>query len=179
MEPMTTPRNLPRRFRLLWRRPWSVFARRSRGFRRWLDANDHITPNFVWFEAQCADGTPVPEELRPNAIRHAWNLERLRHRLGDEPIPILSWYRHARHNAAIRGTRTSRHLQADATDHAKSWVDRIGRKQVIGEGEKVFRRGGMGRYPAGSVHFDSRGTKVRWTEYTAGEIASLDELEGG
>lgn len=170
------PSDLPRRFQPLWKRPWSPFARRSRGFRHWLDTNGHITPNFIWAEAQCADGTPVPQELRLNAIRHAWNLERLRHRLGDRPIILLSWYRHPRHNAEIGGTRASRHLQADGTDHAKDWVDRIGRELVLREGDRVFRRGGMGVYPAGSVHFDSRGTRARWTDYSVEELARVEDL---
>lgn len=160
------PRNLPRRYRRHWRKPWRRRASWSRGFRTWLDRHGYLTPHFRLAEARCKDGTPVPTALNKRCRGHAFHLERIRHATGDRPIPVLSWYRTWSHNRAVGGASQSKHLDAIATDHPSSWVDARGGQQTLTT--IAVRSGceGIGRYPAGSMHFDSRGgTPVFWSSY--------------
>lgn len=119
-------------------------------------------------EASCKDQarTQPPTALNRRARDHAFNLERLRHRLGDLPIAVISWYRTPAHNERVGGARVSKHIDAVATDHPREWVDRVGRSAVMRHGGVVFRNGGLGVYPSGSVHFDSRGARARWSSWT-------------
>jgi hypothetical protein len=159
------PKGLPKKYRKHWDRPWTQRARLNRGFRLWLGRNGYLTPHFTKEEARSHNGEWVPRELLKHARNHAFNLEQLRHELGDVSIPIVSWYRSERYNREIRGATKSQHIQARATDHPREWVERVGRARVNAAADKVFRDGGVGRYPAGSVHFDSRGFRARWTSF--------------
>lgn len=163
--PATYPRGLPRRYRTLWAKPWARRARYAWGFRKWLQAHGYLTPHFTLAEAASKDGTPIPRRLLAGARNHAFNLEVLRHDLGDVNMPVLSWYRSPAHNSAVGGASLSRHMRADATDFGREWVDDVGRRRVLAAGERVFRNGGMGVYPGGSVHFDSRGSRARWSSW--------------
>lgn len=157
------PKGLPRRLRRHWRKPWTLRARRSKKFATWLDRHGYLSPHFTKEEAACKDGSLVPRRLLKNARRHAFNLERLRHRLGDRPIPIISWYRTPDYNFRVGGAAGSKHVEALATDHPVFWVrkhrdfDRIA--------DRIFAKGGLGTYPGGSRHLDSRGTRARWSSY--------------
>lgn len=154
---------VPKRYRDHYRRPWTRKAKYSPGFRRWLSKQGLLTPHFSYKEAACKDGTPVPRYLRYRARNHAFNLERLRQKLGGRPIVVLSWYRHRRYNRSVGGASRSQHIKACATDHSKEWVESIGRERVLRAARETFgRRGGIGTYSAGSVHFDSRGWFARW-----------------
>jgi hypothetical protein len=135
------------------------------GFRRWLHRHGYLTPHFRLSEAACKDGTPVPKALIHGARDHAFALERLRHRLGDRPIQIISWYRHPAYNRRIRGASRSQHLTGKATDHPQAWVEDAGRAQVQAAANAVFAKGGVGIYPGGSMHFDSRGFFARWSSF--------------
>lgn len=157
------PAKLPRNLRKYWRKPWSWRARRSKKFRYWLDKNGYLSPNFKKKEAACKDGTPVPRSLEKKARDHAFNLERLRHAIGDRPVRILSWYRTPSYNKKVGGASQSQHMQACATDHSQQWV--AGIKNFDRIANRVFRRGGFGQYPGGSRHLDSRGRRARWTSY--------------
>lgn len=162
---MRYPRSLPNRYRWHWTHPWTARARNHPGFNRWLDRNGYLTPHFTKGEARCKDGTWIPRQLLGKARRHAWNLERLRHDLGNVPISILSWYRTPAYNRRIGGARFSKHIEGVATDHTRQWVNKVGRQKVLRVGGNVFKNGGMGTYPAGSMHFDSRGFRSRWTSF--------------
>ena len=162
---MARPGNLPKKFHNKWANPWKVWARTSPSFRKWLDANGYITPHFTWREWASKDGRPVPAALRKNAIRHAWKLERLRHRLGDRPLSAISYYRSPQHNANVGGARQSRHMQADASDFSKATVDSFGRAKFLAAGNRIFKGDGIGQYPGGSVHLDSRGWVARWNSW--------------
>jgi hypothetical protein len=164
---MTThyPPGLPDSLRRHWREPWTRAARGSRAFRSWLDRHGYLTPHFKIAEAACHDGTQIPRRLRARARNHAFNMERLRHALGDIAIPVISWYRTEAYNRSVHGAIHSRHVQADAADVSASWVDKTGRDRVQHAAEVIFADGGVGTYPAGSMHFDSRGTRARWTSY--------------
>lgn len=159
------PRWLPDKYKYHWRHPWTKRARRSPGFRRQLAKHGYLTPHFKLSEAACKDGTPVPKVLRPGARNHAFRLERLRHSLGDKPVSILSWYRTPAYNRRIGGARYSQHMTARATDHSREWVERMGRSRVRAAAERIWAKGGVGTYPAGSMHFDSRGYKARWSSF--------------
>lgn len=159
------PVGLPARYRYHWDHPWTLRARRHPGFRSWLDRHGYLTPHFRISEARCKDGTPVPSSLRGRCRNHAFNLERLRHTLGDQPISTISWYRHAAYNRRIGGASGSMHIRAIATDHPVSWVNARGRQRVLYHGNQIFAGGGMGTYPAGSMHFDTRGYRSRWTTW--------------
>lgn len=159
------PQHLPIRYRWHWDHPWTNRARLHPGFRRWLGNHGYLTPHFRRSEANCKDGTPVPRHLIRNCRNHAFNLEQLRHELGDRPIKVISWYRTPTYNARIGGARYSQHMKAIATDHPREWVERVGRARVNAAADRVFRNGGVGRYPVGSVHFDTRGFRARWTSF--------------
>jgi hypothetical protein len=162
---MAYPRGLPRRYRHHWSKPWGLRARKSRGFHLWCWRRGYVSPNFTKAEWRCKDGTNVPDSLRKNAQRHAFNLERLRKRLNGARLPIMSGYRHPAYNRRIGGASQSRHMQADATDFSTQTVNRIGRNRFFAQANIVFRNGGVGNYPSGSAHCDSRGYRARWRSF--------------
>jgi GH24 family phage-related lysozyme (muramidase) len=136
--------------------------------------------HFTWEEVRSKDGKQVPLHLRPNVIRHAKNLEKLRTAVnvarakrGLKPtgLKILSWYRSPQHNEDVGGASKSRHMKGDATDIAKGEITRLcpwpgGRDTFEASADHVFREGGFGQYPAGSRHVDSRGYKARWKTWS-------------
>lgn len=154
-----------------WKRahPWTAAARHSPQLRRALDAQGLVTPHFSWAEMADTGGTPVPQHLRRNAIRHCWQLERLRHELAEAArkhgrkfngISIDGPYRTAAHNVAVHGARFSQHLLACATDHFIVQVTRWSREtgltkgQIVALCQRIFR--GVGNENSGTLHLDSR-----------------------
>lgn len=164
----------PWRIRRVLRRPWAAKWRLALGplarrrLRRFLNAQGHVTPNFTWHETRSGDGKPVPPELRRNAIRHAWNLERFRHRVG-APIGLLSWYRSPEHNKRVGGASQSKHMEALATDLRmplrRSDGTAVPRRDVMAAADAVWPDGGVGDYPSGAVHVDSRAGRARWSSF--------------
>jgi GH25 family lysozyme M1 (1,4-beta-N-acetylmuramidase) len=159
------PPHLPARFRELWDKPWLDKAANNKAFRTWLDNHGYWTPHFKLDEAKCKDGSPVPKSLNKRCRDHAFNLEKLRHELGDRPIPILSWYRSPSYNRKIGGASQSKHMEAIATDHTREWVNAVGRLHVLNTADRLFRNGGMGVYPWGALHVDTRGVRARWSSW--------------
>ena len=114
---------------------------------------------------------------RLNARRHAMNLERLRSGVnearrakGFKPtvLNVLSWARSYEHNRQVGGASNSQHLYFKATDISVQEIDRLcpwdgGRATFDQLLEVVFKHGGVGLYPAGNRHCDSRGSRARWT----------------
>jgi uncharacterized protein YcbK (DUF882 family) len=123
-----------------------------------------LSPHFTRKEAACNDpaNTSVPTSLRANAQRQAFYLERLRHELGDKPLPILSWYRTRAWNEHVGGAEDSRHMQADASDFTTQTAQSFGVTRFDAACEKVYAKGGFGRYASGSRHGDARGSRARW-----------------
>jgi hypothetical protein len=158
--------NVPAKYRKHWREPWHPDAARSRGFRLWLGRNGLLTPHFSYKEAASRDGRGVPLRLRSRAREHAFRLERLRHALGDGPLPITSWYRSPQHNRAVGGAAKSKHMEAIATDHPVEFVRK--HPNFDREANRIFANGGFGQYPGGARHVDSRGVQARWTTFTPG-----------
>lgn len=171
MLPAKDVRELPRPLRLVVTHPWArwrrlkLTRRQRRRLRRWLDARGHVTPNFTWAETRSKDGAHVPDRLRRNAIWHAWKLERLRHDVGDVPLGLLSWYRSPEHNAAVGGAKFSQHMQALATDLTAATIARVGRPRLMKAANRIWAKGGVGDYPSGAVHVDSRGVRARWSSF--------------
>lgn len=165
--PAGVPGWLPEEHWKFWKAPWSAKARNSRSFKRVLLEQGFMSPNFTVDETRCHDParTAVPPNLRDNAQRQAFNLEILRHELGDQPVAILSWYRTPAWNAQVGGASQSRHMQADATDFDVGFVDSFGSGVFDRAADKVYARGGFGTYPSGSRHTDSRGSRARWSSF--------------
>jgi hypothetical protein len=161
---MDVPSWLPRRYARYWRHPWLEAAAHSRGFRRVLLKHGYLSPHFTLEEARCKDGTPVPASLRHKCQGHAFRLERIRRWTG--PMPTTSWFRTRSHNTAVGGASRSRHMEAIATDHPKSWVDRHGGQARLRAIAVAANCRGIGSYPGGAMHFDSRPTPVVfWTSF--------------
>ena len=174
---MTKLEDLPKPVQNVLSHPWAQWRRvrltknQRRQLRKYLDEKGLITPSFTWKEARSKanpkepNGKPIPDSLRPNAIRHGWNLERLRHNCDDKPMTFLSWYRTPVHNVFVGGASQSRHMQADATDFTPAYIVSVGRDRLMAEANRVFVKGGVGDYPSGAVHVDSRGTRARWSSF--------------
>lgn len=160
------PKGLPRRWRWHWRHPWRKRVRLAWGFKRWLRRHGYLSPNFTIDEAgghrRHPLGSRLPESMWRRAQVQAFRLERLRHRIGDRPVRILSWYRNPRHNAAVGGARFSRHMQGDATDFTQEFVASVGAERFDRLCDWLWAAGGFGKYPSGSRHSDSRGFRARW-----------------
>lgn len=156
---------VPSRYRRHWARPWTPQAKRSPGFRLWLSRQGLLTPHFSYADAACKDGTPIPKWMRHRARNHAFNLERFRHAMGDRPLPVLSWYRHPAYNRRIGGASQSRHMKGDATDFSRQTVNGLGRNRWFAIADVIFANGGVGDYPVGSAHLDSRGYRSRWRSF--------------
>ena len=164
--PKDAPKSLPVKWYDHWRRPWLPKARRNIAFRHWLGRHGYLTPHFTKAEAASKDGRPIPRHLRPAARNHAFRLEQIRHKLGDVPVPVLSWYRSPEHNVAVGGARFSKHMAAIATDHDRAWVDRYGGQDRILKVADSVNINGFGRYPGGNVHMDSRwGPLTIWSSW--------------
>lgn len=159
------PTSLPAKYRYHWEHPWTEKARKSVGFRRWLKQHGYLSPNFKTAESKCKDGTPVPRRYSYACRQHAFRLEKFRHAVGDRSLPILSWYRTPAYNRKIGGASQSMHMRAIATDFDRSTVDRIGRARWFNTADVIFKDGGVGDYPAGSAHLDSRGYRARWRSF--------------
>ena len=156
---------VPEKYLDHWRRPWTRKAKYSPGFRLWLHKKGRLSPHFTYSEAACKDGTQIPRHLRTKARNHAFNLERFRQELGGVSLPVMSWYRHPAYNRKIGGASKSQHMSAVATDFSRQTVDRIGRQKFFEVANRVFKNGGVGDYPSGSAHVDSRGYFARWTSF--------------
>jgi len=53
---------------------------------------------------------------KSNALRVMWQLEALRHRLGDHPLTVVNGFRSYACNRRVGGARDSQHLYGNAAD---------------------------------------------------------------
>ena len=121
-----------------------------------------ITTNFSLEEFKCKDGSEIPNDVLPNIIELAKNLQVLRDAIG-KSITINSGYRSPKYNAKIGGVKDSQHVKGKASDLRVSGMTPKELAEVI---EKLIKRkkmkeGGIGIYP-NFTHYDIRGTKARW-----------------
>lgn len=143
----------------------------------WAEVNAHSGYRYLPFGPTAIGNGRLVMTPRRNAKRHAQRLEQVRAqvnaartRRGFKPtgLHVLSWARSFEHNRTVGGARNSRHLYFDATDISVQEIDRLmpwhgGRRDFDAILESVFANGGVGLYPAGNRHCDSRGTRARWT----------------
>jgi hypothetical protein len=156
----------------------------------WRPPSKPLSPHFSWAELIHNSGyervplgpTPIGRGRicltpRINARRHATKLEALRelvntdrrhHDLPVTGLRVLSWARSYEHNRTVGGASNSQHLYFRATDIARQEIDRLmpwpdGRRDFNRLLDTVFADGGVGLYPAGNRHCDSRGNRARWT----------------
>lgn len=143
----------------------------------WAEVNAHSGYAYLPYGPTAIGNGRIVMTPRINARRHAANLERLRSAVnaarrlkGFKPtgINVLSWARSFEHNRQVGGARDSQHLYFLATDIALPEIERLmpwaaGRADFDGLLERVFADGGIGLYPAGNRHVDSRGQRARWT----------------
>lgn len=169
-----------RRINFLLKRPSWQATRRSRAVRDHLDVHGYVTPHIKWSEMDDTGGSGIPRHLRSNAIRHAWNLERFSAALGRAdkrkpkrgrvPIVIDGPYRTEAHNRAIHGAIHSRHVQADASDHFRTQVQKwshetgLSEHQIIQIALRYFTA--VGNETSGTLHFDSRPGKPGSVQFT-------------
>lgn len=122
-----------------------------------------LTENFTREEFDCKDGTKVPKEYYANLQELANNLQVLRNHLGESVSITGSGYRTPKHNAKVGGAKRSQHLTASAADINVNGMTpkelAIVIEVLIAQGK--MKQGGIGIYK-GFVHYDIRGTRVRW-----------------
>ena len=121
-----------------------------------------ITKNFSLEEFKCKDGSEIPNDVLPNIIELAKNLQVLRDAIG-KSITINSGYRSPKYNAKIGGVKDSQHVKGKASDLRVSGMTPKELAEVIEEliKRKKMKEGGIGIYP-NFTHYDIRGTKARW-----------------
>lgn len=123
----------------------------------------HYSPHFSREELECKCGcTPnrwVKRRLRVLAVQ----LERMRKVLGHD-IGVLSGYRCRKRNDQVGGAKNSQHLYGRAADLA---VPAGKQMEYVSAALKVprFRKGGIGIYPNGGVHVDTRTVTARWNSW--------------
>lgn len=111
-----------------------------------------LTQNFNTSELECKCSYPECQEQKISKV-HIEKLQKLRDKLG--PLKITSGYRCKKHNDAVGGSPSSRHVKGDATDIQASNYLPI---EVADQAESFD---GLGRYKT-FTHVDSRGVKTRW-----------------
>jgi len=121
-----------------------------------------LTNNFTLEEFNSKCGRDIPNNVLPNILQLAKNLQVLRDAIG-KSISITSGYRSPQHNKKIGGAKDSQHVKGLAADIKVSGMTPKEVALVI-EGlieQGKMKQGGIGIYPSW-VHYDVRGTKARW-----------------
>lgn len=122
-----------------------------------------LTKNFSLKTFTCKNGIWVPPEYMENVQELVENLQVLRDFL-DVPVYINSGYRTEDYNEEIGGSKNSQHLYAKAADIiVKTGMPTECLYDII-EGlirTDQMKQGGLGFYNT-FIHYDIRGTKVRW-----------------
>jgi uncharacterized protein YcbK (DUF882 family) len=121
-----------------------------------------LTNNFTLQEFNSKCGKDIPNNVLPNILQLAKNLQVLRNAVG-KSITITSGYRSPQHNKKIGGAKDSQHVKGLAADIKVSGMTPKEVALVI-EGlieSGKMKQGGIGIYPSW-VHYDIRGTKARW-----------------
>jgi len=106
----------------------------------------------------------LSDMILKNIQELAKNLQVLRDEV-KKPITVTSGYRNAAYNAKIGGAKASQHLTGRAADIKISGMTP---KEVAAVIEKLIaagkmKEGGLGIYRTW-IHYDTRGTKSRWSK---------------
>ena len=121
-----------------------------------------LTNNFSLQEFNSKCGRPIPNNILPNIIELAKNLQVLRDAV-NKSISITSGYRSPEHNAKVKGAKNSQHVKGTAADIKVTGMTPKEVALVI-EGlieSGKMKQGGVGIYPRW-VHYDIRKSKARW-----------------
>ena len=113
-----------------------------------------LTNNFTLQEFNSKCGRDIPNNVLPNIIQLAKNLQVLRDAVG-KSISITSGYRSPQHNKKIGGAKDSQHVKGMAADIKVAGMTPKEVALVI-EGlieSGKMRQGGIGIYPSW-VHYD-------------------------
>jgi len=88
-----------------------------------LQSSDCTPVHFTYseFDANCGannfnGGKVSAATAKENTKRVMWQLEAMRHKLGDKPIGVTSGIRSVACNSSVGGSSTSRHMWGDAAD---------------------------------------------------------------
>ena len=121
-----------------------------------------LTKNFSLQEFNSKCGRDIPNEILPNIIELAKNLQVLRDKV-NKPISITSGYRSPEHNAKVKGAKNSQHIKGTAADiKVKGMTPKEVALVIEGLIEQgKIKEGGIGIYRTW-VHYDIRGKKARW-----------------
>jgi uncharacterized protein YcbK (DUF882 family) len=124
-----------------------------------------ITTNFSLEEFNSKCGRPIPNNVLPNIINLAKNLQVLRDALG-KSITITSGYRSPEHNAKVKGAKNSQHITGMAADiKVKGMTPKEVALVIEGLIESgKMKQGGIGIYPSWvhyDIYFDGK-NKRRW-----------------
>ena len=121
-----------------------------------------LTKNFGLQEFNSKCGRDIPNEILPNIIELAKNLQVLRDEV-NKPISITSGYRSPEHNAKVKGAKNSQHIKGTAADiKVKGMTPKEVALVIEGLIEQgKIKEGGIGIYRTW-VHYDIRGKKARW-----------------
>jgi zinc D-Ala-D-Ala carboxypeptidase len=65
-------------------------------------------------------GRVSAEDAKRNTLRMMWQLEAMRHKLGDRPMVVSISFRSVACNASVGGSPDSRHMYGQATDFSTS-----------------------------------------------------------
>lgn len=129
----------------------------------------YVNSFFTWGEATKNCSRPIEAliingklykhalDIETSIIRTAKSLDSIRALLGNRPLHVNSWYRPCKVNAAVGGSKYSRHQFGDGVDIRSSYYS----PQHIYRLLDTFHIGGMGRY-YNFVHLDWRGSNARW-----------------
>lgn len=157
------------RWRYWWQRPWLVPRRtiKAVGFKRALRRHGYLSPNFQIVEfASKSDSCGCPRR-KPRGLNRlrcqklCFKLERVRHRLGNERISVLSGWRSNCHNLCIRGATFSQHKRGRAIDPLPS--GNYSQSDFNVELAREFHNGGIGRGAnTGDVQHVDFGARRRW-----------------
>lgn len=123
----------------------------------------HYSRNFTREELDCKCGCKTPWRIQRRLRVLAVQLERMRKELGGR-LGIVSGYRCPSHNKAVGGAVASQHMTGRAADLR---VPRGQQVKYVNAALKVprFRLGGIGVYPHGGVHVDTRIGVARWNSF--------------
>ena len=113
-----------------------------------------LTNNFMLQEFNSKCGRDIPNNVLPNIIQLAKNLQVLRDAVG-KSISITSGYRSPQHNKKIGGAKDSQHVKGMAADIKVAGMTPKEVALVI-EGlieSGKMKQGGIGIYPSW-VHYD-------------------------
>ena len=124
-----------------------------------------LTNNFTLEEFNSKCGRDIPNNVLPNILQLAKNLQVLRDAVG-KSISITSGYRSPQHNKKIGGAKDSQHVKGMAADIKVTGMTPKEVALVI-EGlieQGKMKQGGIGIYPSWihyDIFFDGK-NKRRW-----------------